>query len=516
MNNKTKSPLIFLFFPLLVLIPITIQIIINFHMGGIETFLSFFRASISPSLNIIVLSNVLNGLLLTIAIALISWLISMISGIFLGLISSNIFWQVICNKKYIGVLIRRFLCIPRSIHEVIWGLFLLQIFGLNPLIAVIAIVIPHSSLISRVVADQMDTINQNTLFAIKQSGASSVGVLITALFPPLIPVLTSYGAYRIECCIRGATLLGIFGLGGIGTEMKLTFQSLEFNELWTSLWLLGITIFILESVLNWLRNYKNFKINKLSTFCGIILFLFLFYWSVSMLNIEPLKLINIRSLGIPSFSSIKIVFNEIEILKLTLTTILITLLSAGLAIGLPPLTLMIWHEGKGIKILNFFWLFFRLMPPPLTALLLLLCINPCLSLASISIGITSMGVMGRLLKDLIENQNDLSFEAIQSTGATEKLSWLYGKLSPQSRSYLAFAAYRADVLLRDTALIGVVGGMGLGWQLQESLSSFDWNQVIVITFTFVALTFIGETISDNSRKYWLGGNNSNSSPNLIF
>ena len=38
-------------------------------------------------------------------------------------------------------------------------------------------------------------------------------VIITILFPKLIPIITTYGSYRLECSIRGATLLGIFGVG---------------------------------------------------------------------------------------------------------------------------------------------------------------------------------------------------------------------------------------------------------------------------------------------------------------
>ena len=78
--------------------------------------------------------------------------------------------------------------------------------------------------------------------------------LFTAIIPNLLSKISSYIGYRLECAIRGATLLGIFGLGGIGTELKLTLESLQFNELWTSLWILAAMIFLIESLLSWLRN----------------------------------------------------------------------------------------------------------------------------------------------------------------------------------------------------------------------------------------------------------------------
>ena len=53
-------------------------------------------------------------------------------------------------------------------------------------------------------------------------------------------------------------------------------------------------------------------------------------------------------------------------------------------------------------------------------------------------------------------------------------------------------------------VVGLVGGAGLGWQLLESLSAFNWAQVLLVLIVFVTLTLIGESISDQCRNYWLG------------
>jgi phosphonate transport system permease protein len=71
--------------------------------------------------------------------------------------------------------------------------------------------------------------------------------------PPLLPGLISYGGYRLECALRSATLLGVFGLGGLGNELLLTLQSLQFHELWSGLWLLLAVMLSLEAVIGALR-----------------------------------------------------------------------------------------------------------------------------------------------------------------------------------------------------------------------------------------------------------------------
>ena len=100
-------------------------------------------------------------------------------------------------------------------------------------------------------------------------------------------------------------------------------------------------------------------------------------------------------------------------------------------------------------------------------------------------------------------QNNSSYISLKSSGAQNRVAWLYGILGPKSKAYLAYGAYRLDVILRETAVIGVIGGVGLGWQLQESLSSFNWPQVTLITLVFIGLTLTGELIANKFNEYWL-------------
>ncbi|WP_320664303.1 phosphate ABC transporter permease [Prochlorococcus sp. MIT 1223] len=507
MYRLNLTPVAIVILPALAIIPVAIEVSSTAHIGGLNTLLSFFSAAINPSIEPIVLSNAWNSLQITIAIALIGWISSVVFGTILGVLSSNIFWQVFTGRPWIGNSIRLILAIPRSIHEVIWGLLLLQILGLNPLVAIIAIMIPHSSLMSRVIANQLDTLNKKSLIAITQSGSGPFAALATSLLPPMRHMFTTYAGYRLECALRGATLLGLFGLGGIGTELQLTIQSLEFRELWTSLWMLAISMYCIEKIIIAINransSIQNPRDNGFRNSIFIGLTTIIIISSIKSIQIDPLNTIQLDNLIFPAFLDIKSAFEQLPILSLIYSTIYLTLLSAGIAIGSPPLLMMLCQSKLSMRILTFVWLFFRLIPPPLSALLLLLTTTPSISIAALALGISNIGVMGRLLKENLSHDNNLLFNSIKSLGGSSLIAWLYGKLSPQSKSYLAFASYRTDVLLRETAVVGVVGGVGLGWQLQESLSSFDWAQVIVITTTFSLLTLSGELISDKAREYWI-------------
>ncbi|ABX08715.1 ABC transporter permease subunit [Prochlorococcus marinus] len=493
--------------PAIALVPVGKSLVEGFHTGGVNIIVKFLLAAFQPSINRLVIESSFNSLKTTISIAIIAWAISLLNGIFLGVITSNIFTELFKVNLFWSKILKYSLTVPRAIHEVIWGLLLLQVFGLNPYIAIISISIPYSALIARVFAEQINSLDIRSLVASKHSGAGPFETLVTALTPKIIPIIGTYGGYRLECALRGATLLGIFGLGGIGTELTLSIRSLEFNEMWTSLWMLGIILFFLEKVITWIQTpslYLNNIFNYTITASISILILLV----VSILWLNSLDLGISRSLvfypiQLPSIQELIYSFNKLSWASLISQTICLTLFAAGIAIGLPPILLSLWPSKLGEEVISFLWIVCRLIPAPLSALILLMCSSPSIAVASLALGIQNMGVMGRILKESINNKDLAIFNAIKSLGADKRSAFFYGRICPQSNSYLAYSAYRTDVILRETVLVGVVGGSGLGWQLRESISSFNWSEVILLTATFGIITLTGELLSDHLQYYLL-------------
>ena len=148
------------------------------------------------------------------------------------------------------------------------------------------------------------------------------------------------------------------------------------------------------------------------------------------------------------------------------------------------------------------WALLRLIPAPLTALLLLLMIHPSGVLAAVALGLHHSGVMGRVMEEDLHNVGSQQFEAIRQIGACHPTAVLYGQLGPISRPYLAYGLVRLDVILRDTAVVGMVGGAGLGWQLIDALGSFHWALVLWLLLAYGLLTLCGEAISGWVQKTW--------------
>ncbi|WP_398334440.1 phosphonate ABC transporter [Vulcanococcus sp.] len=498
--------------PALVLLPMALVLPGLVHGGGWELIGAFVAAALHPSGDPLVLGALVGGLGTTVGMALLGWAMSLLLGLPLGLLSSRLLWRSLVGTALPAELVRRLLAVPRSIHELIWGLLLLQLVGQQAAVAVLAIAIPFGALVARVVSDLLDALPERNLQGLLAAGTPAPAALLTALGPPLLPGLISYGGYRLECALRSATLLGVFGLGGLGNELLLTLQSLQFRELWSGLWLLLAVMLSLEALVSALRRRWSMPARlaleqrrpvgrcsrELVLAAAALVPLLLGVGRA--LAVDPAALLHWQSLPPLPAGGWQAAL-QLPWLTLVGETVLLTTLAAALAVGGAPLLLLLvapWPWGRWL--LRLVWALGRLWPPPLTALLLLFVFKPSLWIAALALGFHNLGILGRLLLEGVEAAGPEREDALRGGGSGARLALLYGRFSGLARSYLAYGAYRADVILRETVVVGLVAGTGLGSQLRESLSDFAFDQLALLLAAYALLTLLGEDLSDRARR----------------
>ena len=497
MNKLKLNPSSITFLPVLVCIPLAYELLINFHIGGIELFKEFIISALNPKINNEIIITLIKRLNETIFIAFSSWLISIIFGVIFGILSSDILYKFLSLPIFLKRFIKLLLTISRSIHEIIWALILMQIYGINFAIGIIAICIPFIAINAKVFSEQIENINLKTIESIKQINGFKFSSLITLLWSPVIETFKNFGLYRLECAIRSSAVLGLFGIGGIGTSIFLSFQTLNFRELWTFLWGLGFLIIISKELFkkfNLFNTPSKFLFNfVIALFCISLFSIFFFVYFIFNKSTIPFNSINDLLISDSNFISY-------NFLKLFLDTIFLSLLSTGVAVSFPPLFILIFNNKIGISIIRLISFLFRLIPPPIIILVLLMFNDPSISLAALTLGLHNAAITCKLLLGNLYSQDNKEYIAMKSLGVTKRSSWLFGLFVKQSRSYLAYCAYRSDIIIRETAILGVIGSVGLGWQLQESLSSFAWDEVIIILFAYSSIAIVGELINGKIKS----------------
>ena len=110
------------------------------------------------------------------------------------------------------------------------------------------------------------------------------------------------------------------------------------------------------------------------------------------------------------------------------------------------------------------------------------------------------GILGRLFLEGLESQDPRPEQALWAAGVPRRRALLMARFNGLATSYMAYGAYRADVILRETVVVGLVGVGGLGAVLLEALSSFAWAELLPVLVVYALLTLLGEELADRYRR----------------
>jgi len=133
------------------------------------------------------------------------------------------------------------------------------------------------------------------------------------------------------------------------------------------------------------------------------------------------------------------------------------------------------------------------------ALLLVSILGPGLLAGVLAIGLRSVGFIGKLLYEAIEETDSSQIEAIMATGASRVQILDYGIAPQVMPAFYGISVFRWDINIRESAILGLVGAGGIGSQLQASLNVLAWPQVTLIILVILATVIASEWVSAKVR-----------------
>lgn len=505
--------------------------------GGWELVRRFLRAGLRPELAPEFLSLTLEAALVTMAYAAVATLLFVFIAGVGGVLSSQVWWQTLFRAGRVGSLrgtapwsaVRVALSVPRAVHEVIWGLFFLNVLGLDPLTAILAIAIPFGAIGAKVFSEILDETGRAPVNGLLNAGAPPLQAFLYGLIPPAFPDLLSYTFYRFECGIRAAAVLGLIGAGGLGYQIVLSMQSLRYEEMWT----LILALILLSGVSDLWSSVVRDRIKRAggqrhaktvvrsSIVAAGALTAFSFWYlapAVSRL-FDRATLSRLNYLLVESFPPAlgEVPFGRmLDLSARTFAMSVLAMTGAGLLsvvfsfLGARNFGLRLRSSTSGrngsllggfvMGVTRFTFLVGRAVPPPLWALLFLFVLFPGVLPAALALGLYNWGVAGRLMAESVENLDERPLEALRAQGAPAGHTFLYGALPAALPSAIAYILYRWEVCIRATVIVGLVGAGGLGRLIQEQLTSFNYDAVVASLLYLVALTLFVDLVSATVRS----------------
>jgi phosphonate transport system permease protein len=134
------------------------------------------------------------------------------------------------------------------------------------------------------------------------------------------------------------------------------------------------------------------------------------------------------------------------------------------------------------------------------ALLLVAVIGPGLLSGVLAIGLRSIGFVGKLFYEAIEEVDREPIEAITATGASQLQVLSYGFLPQVLPTFAGVSVFRWDVNIRESTVIGLVGAGGIGIRLNSAVNALQWSQASVIFVAIFVMVFLSEWVSATVRR----------------
>ncbi|MGH9182661.1 MAG: PhnE/PtxC family ABC transporter permease [Acidimicrobiales bacterium] len=505
--------------------------------GGWSLVGRFFAAALRPELSPEFLRITWDATLTTVSYAVLGTAVSVLVGVVGGVLGSETWWRVrpgggVRARRLLGRLgwlaSRVTLGLPRGIHEAVWGLFLIIVLGLDPLVGVLAIGLPYGAVTAKVFSELLDETPREAFAAVRASGVGRLKSLGYTLLPQAFPDMLSYGFYRFECSVRASAILGIIGAGGLGFQLSLSFQSLRYTEMWTLLAALVAVSGLTDLWSTTLRRRGGGSSTAASggtesrlrrdrvltgSVAGAAVLVAVAAWH---LGIDASTLWSARARGLLADLAADAFPPGLgagglgELARLSLQTLEMSILATavasvgGMVVAFAAAATVPVDAGALRRVVP--WaaraglLFCRAVPSPVWALLLLFVLFPGPLPGALALGLYNFGVLGRLMAEVVENLDPWPVRVLRAGGASGPQSFLYGVLPRTLPRFVAYSLYRWEVTIRETVVVGLVGAGGLGRLLSEQLAAFAYHEVVWTLLALITLTFLVDLASSLVRR----------------
>ncbi|MCK3770613.1 phosphonate ABC transporter, permease protein PhnE [Microbacterium aerolatum] len=170
----------------------------------------------------------------TIALLLIETLQMAIIGTVLGAVLSLFVAVAAASNiapRWLYYPARWLMNIIRSVPDLVFALMFVSAVGLGPFAGILAMTLGSIGSIGKIFAESMESVDRGPIVAMQAVGASKRQVIQYGVLPQAAPLLVSYTLLLFEGNVRGATILGLVGAGGIGLELTTAMRMYDYGHL---------------------------------------------------------------------------------------------------------------------------------------------------------------------------------------------------------------------------------------------------------------------------------------------
>lgn len=375
--------------------------------------------------------------------------------------------------------VRAFCAFIRSIHELFWALLFIQITGLSSLTGLLAIAIPYAGTLAKIYGELFEEVDLAPAGNTPAAGQPLIHFFYTVL-PLAWRPMTTYTSYRFECAIRSSAILGFVGLPTLGFHLETALGEGHYSEaaayFYALLLLIGTLRLWLQKAL--LPIYLLAVFYYLPPQAEISWDLLVRFISVDIVPAPLRGDTFLSATTLSAFADWCSLLWQQQMWPGLINTVVLGQISlvftALLALLLFPLNSPLFFRRWGRTLGDGLLVTLRTLPEYLLAFLGLLILGPSMVPAILALGIHNAAIISHLVGRHTEG-------VLLRGDASHGLNRYFYEVLPRIyRHFLAFLFYRWEVILRETAILGILGISTLGFYIDSAFEEFRFDRAFAL------------------------------------
>ena len=401
--------------------------------------------------------------------------------------------------------VRIFCSLIRSIHEIFWAFLLMPLFGLNPVCGILAIAIPYAGIFGKVYAEIAQE-SDNEPSSILPAKTPRISGFIYTTLPIILADVKNYTSYRFECALRSSAILGFIGLPTLGYHLETAFSEGLYGEAAAILYCFYLLIISLKY---WART-KYIAIPLIAAWL-------ITSWETSFSLVNITRFLTYDILPWPMRESGY--YDGTHVIEFHVVPTIIWLKDILCNQALPGLwvTLLLTQValvGSGIFTLISFGFASKHLTGPFQRssshlILIILRTTPEYILAYIMLQLWGPSMLPAILALSLHNGAILAYLSAKNVdGITlpfdttgKKFSrYLFELLPRMYGQFIAFLFYRWEVIMRESAILGILGLHTLGFYIDSAMNVDHLDTALVLIMVTALANMAIDSLSQNVRR----------------
>ncbi|MFW0782892.1 phosphonate ABC transporter, permease protein PhnE [Gordonia sp. CPCC 206044] len=484
----------------------------------------------------------------TLSIVTVATVLSVVLGLPLALAAAS----TTATHRWSRWSSRSFIVVMRAIPDLVMAVVFFRWFGLGAVPGILAMGLHSIGMVGKLYADAIEDLDHGPMEALRTAGASRRQQIVSGILPLLLPQLTATALHRFDINLRASVVLGYVGVGGLGMALAEALNTMDYQRGMALAFIVLVMCMVVEMISGaarrsllgrsperrrgllglmdrmadgWvtrpvathepqhlssgrIRTAPPWDAERIRRTAAVAVTALIIALAVLGSEIDPGSLVgSLAHIGdtLGLFWPPSAAGSWDDLVQAMLMTIQIGLAATliGVVIAVPIGALAARNVAPNAVIANIFRsliVVVRAFPELILAIILIVMMGLGPVPGAIALGVGSVGLLGKLVADSIEETDIRVQDAVHATGASRMQVHMAATVRQALPALVAHVLYQLDVNIRSATLLGIVGAGGIGYYLLNANRVQQFQTVTLILLMILAVVLALEIVSAWIRR----------------